>query len=100
DLTGSPIASPGVASAEVQVDRSTRASRVARMTGVDAIELRTVSNGMRACWDTCARRTAESGTQRSAKSSREAVRAAMSDDETSVTSKVWHPAASSASAST
>ena len=52
DRTGSPIISPGVASAEVHVDLSTPASREAMTTGVDARELRTVSNGICTSWDT------------------------------------------------
>ena len=87
DRTGSPIISPGVASAEVHVDMSIGASREAMTTGVDARELRTVSNGICTSWDIWARRTAESGTQMSGSASRETVRVAMSAEDTGSTSK-------------
>ena len=86
DRTGSPIASPGIASAEVHVGMSGAGPREAMITGVDAMELRTVSNGIWTSWETCASRMAESGTQMSGRACRAATRAAMSADETAETS--------------
>lgn len=66
---------------------STGVSRDAMTTGVDASEFTTVSKGICTSRDSCASRTAESGTQMSGSASREATRPARSADETGATSK-------------